>query len=149
MNYILKHKNHQYHNSGLSKFENETIITLVPNHLSKNVISHFSQNFFLVQTCSFQGNFEILILRRLLSWCRLGSQRGFNGAPRKQYSTDFVGSRLFETSVKQSEQLSIVSTHFPNLSDDYLRFIDIYMIDHFPGHFLVIRNDPMVSKIGL
>ena len=116
MNYILKHKNHQYHNSGLSKFENETIITLVPNHLSKNVISHFSQNFFLVQTCSFQENFEILILRRLLSWCRLGSQRGFNDAPRKQYSTDFVGSRLFETSVKQIEQLSLVLVQFPNQS---------------------------------
>ena len=119
MNYILKPKNHQYHNSGLSKFENETIITSVPNHLSKNVISHFSQNFFLVQTCSFQENFEILILRRLLSWCRLGSQRGFNDAPRKQYSTDFVGSRLFETSVKQIQQLSLVLVPFPNLSHDF------------------------------
>ena len=37
---------------------------------------------------------------------------------------------------------------FPNISDDYLKFIDFYTIYHFPGEFLVIRSGRRFSKIG-
>ena len=143
MNYLWNYKNHQYHHGGTSKFENQTNITRVPNHLSKNVISHFSQNFFLVPTYSFYKNLEILILRLLVSWSSVGPQRDFKGAPCKQYSTDFGGKRLIETSVNQIEiieQLSIVLIFFLNLSDDYVKFLFFYTIYHFPGDFLVITS---------
>ena len=60
------------------------------------------------------GNFDTAALTQL------GPQRGFDAAPCKQYSTDFGGSRLFETSIKQIEYLSIEIIDFPNLSDSYL-----------------------------
>ena len=37
---------------------------------------------------------------------------------------------------------------FPNISDDYLKFIDFKRIYHFGDEFLVIRSGPRFSKIG-